>query len=90
MKYIYHDLDVSSNFALLPFQPSLFEKEIRDENWVQAMDEEIEAIEKNDTWDLVDLPKDKNLIGVKWVYKTKMNEKGGIDIFKAGLVGKGF
>ena len=36
------------------------------------MDEEIEAIEKNDTWDLVDLPKDKNLIGVKWVYKTKL------------------
>eukprot|EP00253_Pinus_taeda_P020154 PITA_20154 len=54
------------------------------------MDEEIEAIEKNDTWDLVDLQKDKNLIGVKWVYKIKLNEKGEIDRFKARLVAKGF
>eukprot|EP00253_Pinus_taeda_P034873 PITA_34873 len=54
------------------------------------MDEEIEAIEKNDTWDLVDLPKDENLIGVKWVYKTKLNEKGEIDRFKDRLVEKGF
>lgn len=53
------------------------------------MDEEIESIENNDTWDLVDLPKDKNIIGVKWVYKTQLNEKGEIDIFKARLVAKG-
>ena len=76
LKDIYDDLDVSSNFALFSFQPSSFEEAIKDENWVQAMDEKIEAIEKNDTWDLVDLPKDKNIIGVKWVYKTKLNEKG--------------
>ena len=54
------------------------------------MDEDIDSIEKNDTWDLVNLPKNKNLIGFKWVYKTKVNEKGEIDIFKARLVAKGF
>ena len=54
------------------------------------MDEEMDSIEKNDTWDLVNLPKDKNLIGVKWVYKTKLNEKGEIDRIKAKLVAKGF
>ena len=86
LKYIYDDLDVSSNFALLSFQHSLFEKTMRDENWVQAMDEEIEVIEKNDTWDLVDFPKETNLIGVKWLHKTKMNEKCEIDRFKARLV----
>eukprot|EP00253_Pinus_taeda_P034872 PITA_34872 len=80
LKDIYDDLDVGSSFALLSFQPSSFEEAIKDENWVQGMDEEIEAIEKNDTWDLIDLPKDKNLIGVKWVYKTKLNEKGDFDI----------
>jgi len=37
---------------------------------------------------LVDLLKDKNIIGVKWVYKKKLNEKGEIDIFKARLVAK--
>ena len=67
LKDIYDDLDVSSNFALLAFQPSSFEEAIKDENWAQDMNEEIEAIEKNDTRDLVNLPNDKNLIGVKWV-----------------------
>eukprot|EP00253_Pinus_taeda_P019551 PITA_19551 len=71
LKDINDDLDVSSNFALLSFQPSSFEEAIRDENRVQAMDEEIKAIEKNDTWDLVDLPKDKNLIG--------FSQQSGID-----------
>ena len=48
------------------------------------------SIENNDTWDLVDLPNYKNLVGVKWVYKTKVNEKGEIDRFKPRLVAKGF
>ena len=90
MKDIYHDLDVISNFSLLEFKPSSFEEEIRDENWVQAMDEEIDSIENNDTWDLVNFPKDKNLIGVKWVYKTKLKQKGEIDRFNARLIAKGF
>jgi len=38
---IYDDLDVSSNFLLFSFQPSSFEEAVRDENWVQGMDEEI-------------------------------------------------
>ena len=67
LKDIYDDLDVSSNFSMLAFQPSSFEEAIKDENWVQAMDEEMNSIEKNDTWDLFDLPNNKNIIGVKWV-----------------------
>ena len=54
------------------------------------MDEEIKAIIKNNTWELVDFPKEKNLIGVKWVYKTKQNDKGEIDRFKERLVTKRF
>ena len=54
------------------------------------MNNEIEAIERNNTWDLVDLPADKNIIGVKWVYKTKLNEKGEIDKDKARLVARVF
>jgi hypothetical protein len=38
-----------------------------------AMDEEIKAVEKNKTWELVKLPKGHKAIGVKWVYKKKMN-----------------
>jgi hypothetical protein len=44
----------------------------------------------NDTWDLVDFPEDKYCIGVKWVYKTKFNEKGEVERYKERLVAKGF
>ena len=54
------------------------------------MNEEIDSIEKNQTWDLVDIPSNKTNIGVKWVYKTKLNEKEEIDKHKDKLVSKGF
>ena len=54
------------------------------------MNNEIEAIERNNTWDLVDLLVDRNVVGVKWVYKTKLNEKEEIDKHKARLVARGF
>ena len=47
-------------------------------------------IEKNETWVLVDRPKNKNVIGVKWVYKTKLNPDGSINKLKARLVVKGY
>ena len=58
--------------------------------WVKAMNEEIDAIEINQTWDLVDIPANKTSIGVKWVYKTKLNEKGELEKNKARLVAKGY
>ena len=54
------------------------------------MNNEIEAIERNNTWDLIDLIVDENAIGVKWVYKTKLNEKGEIEKHKERLVARGF
>jgi hypothetical protein len=90
LREIYEDLDVHSNFALFTCQPTYFEEAIKEENWVKEMDEEMDSIEKNDTWDLVELPKGKDCIGVKWVYKTKFNEKGEVEKYKARLVEKGF
>ena len=54
------------------------------------MDEEIDAIERNETWELTKLPPKKQVIGVKWVYKTKCNAEGKIDRHKARLVVKGY
>ncbi|KAK6128301.1 hypothetical protein DH2020_037956 [Rehmannia glutinosa] len=54
------------------------------------MDEEIASIEKNNTWELVDLPEGKIVIGVKWIYKTKYKEDGSIHKHKARLVAKGY
>ena len=54
------------------------------------MDEEIEAIKKNQTWKLVNLPEGKDAIGVKWIYKTKFDVDGNVVKHKARLVAKVF
>lgn len=67
-----------------------YEDAIKETKWKMAMDREIEMIEKNETWCLVDLPKDSKYIGVKWIFKTKINEKVEIEKHKAMLVAKGY
>src|SRR4051812_10294751 len=61
------------------------------EKWMGAMVEEIESLHKNQTWDLVELPKGKKAIECKWVYRKKeaVAEKKG-EKFKARLVAKGY
>jgi len=53
------------------------------------MDEELEKIEKNNTWELVSRPKDKNVIGTKWIFKNKLNENGEVIRNNVRLVCKG-
>lgn len=57
-------------------EPSTFEEISQNDNWKAVMDEEIHSIEKNRTWDLVELPKHKQTISCKWVYKTKFHSDG--------------
>ncbi|KAE8728448.1 hypothetical protein F3Y22_tig00004355pilonHSYRG00008 [Hibiscus syriacus] len=71
-------------------EPVSFQEAIQEKKWRDAMDEEIKAIEKNDTWELTSLPKGHKAICVKWVYKTKQNAKGEIERHKARLVAKGY
>ena len=52
------------------------------------MDLEIEVIERNETWELTNLPKEIKKIGAKWVFKTKLNENGEVNKYKARLVAK--
>ena len=54
------------------------------------MDEELEQIEKNNTWELVPRPKYKNVIGTKWIFKNKLNENGEVIRNKARIVYKGY
>lgn len=79
------------NFALFAdCDPLNFSDAVQDGGWVQAMDDEIQSIEKNDTWELTSLPEGKKSIGVKWVYKTKYKPDGQVDRLKARLVVKGY
>lgn len=48
------------------------------------------ALNKNDTWDLVELPKDRKTMGCKWVYKLEMGVDGTQDRYKERMVVKVF
>jgi hypothetical protein len=50
----------------------------------------LDQIEKNDTWELVPKPKDKNVIDTNWVYMKKLNEDGQVTRNKTRLVCKGY
>ena len=70
--------------------PLNFEEAVKSANWRLAMNNEIKSIEKNQTWTLTELPVGAKRIRVKWVYKTKYNEHGKIDKYKAHLFAKGY
>ncbi|KAL4347437.1 hypothetical protein GQ457_17G004910 [Hibiscus cannabinus] len=81
-------LHISSD-DLVTFQGAITSQEKG--KWMAAMVEEMESLQKNQTWELVRLPEGKKAIGCKWVYKRKpaVSEKEG-EKFKARLVAKGF
>ena len=82
------DIYETCNLAIL--EPGSFEEASKQEVWVKTMEEEIQMIEKNNTWELVNRPHGKDIIGVKWVYKTKLNPDGTIQKHKVRLVAKGY
>jgi hypothetical protein len=74
-------------------EPTTFEEAIRSEEkeeWTKAMENEMNSLEENKTWELVELPKGKKAIGSKWVYKVKVDSSGKIEKYKARLCAKGF
>ncbi|KAK8935961.1 hypothetical protein KSP39_PZI012924 [Platanthera zijinensis] len=80
----------NDEFALMTSSvPTTFE-EAKNKEWCHAMNEEIEAINKNKTWKLVSKQPNKETIGLKWVYKLKQDEEGRITRHKARLVAKGY
>ncbi|KAL0428233.1 UNVERIFIED_CONTAM: Retrovirus-related Pol polyprotein from transposon RE2 [Sesamum latifolium] len=88
----------SCNTAYLSFvaslsilqEPKSFSEVVQFEEWREAMQAEIEALERNHTWKLTPLPSGKRVIGCKWVFKTKLRIDGSVEQYKARLVAKGF
>ena len=58
--------------------------------WYDAMKDEMNSMASNEVWNLVELPDGAKVIGCKWVFKTKKDSLGNIEIYKARLVAKGF
>ncbi|KAF5779215.1 putative RNA-directed DNA polymerase [Helianthus annuus] len=71
-------------------EPSCYEEAADDPRWVEAMNKEMEALFRNNTWVLTDLPQGRKAIGCKWVFRVKYKSNGEVERFKTRLVAKGF
>jgi hypothetical protein len=71
-------------------EPNNVHDTLRDDRWKNAMNKEVDALQKNNTWHPVPQKPGTNIIDCKWVYKVKRKEDGNIDRYKARLVAKGF
>ncbi|KAE8709887.1 Tubulin beta-2 chain [Hibiscus syriacus] len=64
---------------------------LESDKWKSSMDEEMQSLQKNNTWKLAQLPKDKRSIGCKWVFAKKDGSHSKKDArYKARLVAKGY
>ncbi|GKV42316.1 hypothetical protein SLEP1_g49726 [Rubroshorea leprosula] len=68
------------------YEPQSYQESSSNPLWQQAMQDELQALENTRTWDLVDLPTKKSLIGCKWVYKIKTRSDGSVEHYKARLM----
>nr|CAD1838543.1 unnamed protein product [Ananas comosus var. bracteatus] len=80
----------SRDVHVVVLEPAGYEEAKSDQRLMNEMKEELAMIEKNQTWELVERPKDRKVIGVKWVFKTKLNPDGSVNKQKARLVVKGY
>ncbi|KAK2386041.1 putative mitochondrial protein [Trifolium repens] len=84
---VYEESDLIHTALLADAELIDFNDALKSSVWKRAVEEELQSIEKNQIWELVklpngkktvDLPREKKVISVKWVYKVKLNSKGGI------------
>lgn len=86
-------MNSESTMSYLDSDPLCHEEALNSDKkneWLNAMNEEYQALLQNNTWNLVELPEGKKVIPCKWVFKTKRDENGNIQRYKARLVIKGF
>lgn len=70
--------------------PTTIHEALNDSKWIQAINEEMTALENMNTWKIVSLPEGKRVVGCKWVFSIKYNADGSINRYKARLVVKGY
>ncbi|CAL2271615.1 unnamed protein product [Prunus armeniaca] len=70
--------------------PNSVTEALENPKWKEAMNEEMRALQKNVTWELVPLPHGKKTVGCRWIYTMKMKADGSVEIHKARLMAKGY
>ncbi|KAM2241939.1 hypothetical protein COP1_008856 [Malus domestica] len=71
-------------------EPKSAKEALLDNDWIMAMQEELNQFVRNDVWYLVPRPKETNVIGTKWVFRNKIDEHGIITRNKAHLIAQGY
>ncbi|GJS24043.1 putative ribonuclease H-like domain-containing protein [Tanacetum coccineum] len=89
----YDDEGMVYDFKNLPTkaadEPKNISKALKDDSWVEAMQEELLQFRLQHVWILVDLPHGAKVIRTKWVYKNKRDKRGVVVRNKARLVAQG-
>jgi hypothetical protein len=71
-------------------EPTKIEEALNDVDWVTAMHKELNNFTRNQVWELVERPKNYNVIGTKWVFRNKQDQDGIVIRNKARLVAQGY
>ncbi|MFS7939268.1 putative RNA-directed DNA polymerase [Helianthus anomalus] len=71
-------------------QPVKYQEALKDNSWVEAIQEELQLFKRQQVWELVSLPENVSPIGIKWVFKNKTDERGIVVKNKARLVVQGY
>jgi hypothetical protein len=56
--------------------------------WKKVVVEEMDSLDKNEAWDIVEFPVGRKSVGSKWLFKKKFNAEGKVEKYKARLVAK--
>jgi len=72
------------------FEPGTYREAAQSPEWCAAMSEELDALARTQTWELVPLPSHAVPITCRWIYKVKTRSDGTIERLKARLVARGF
>ena len=71
-------------------EPKNVKDALGDDDWIIAMQEELNQYERNKVWHLVERPCDRPIIGTKWVFRNKLDETGVVTRNNARLVAQGY
>jgi hypothetical protein len=85
--YFLSSVSLSSNYD----GPLCYQEDVEGSNsekWKEAMKDEMNSLEKNATWDLVELPRDRKIVGCKWVYKLNKGVDDKVERYKSRMIVK--
>ena len=82
--------DVATYGLVSEIEPKTIDEALSDNDWILAMEEELNQFTRNDVWTLVPRPKNKSIIGTRWVFRNKLNEDDKVIRNNARLVAQGY